>query len=48
MLSALTSTKCQNEMQRCTMQPNKSVNTDAQGRPLLRRSSSLGAGYVQR
>jgi hypothetical protein len=30
------------------LSPNKSVNTDAQGRPLLRRSNSLGAGYVQR
>jgi hypothetical protein len=29
-------------------QANKSVNTDAQGRPLLRRSKSLGAGYVRR
>jgi hypothetical protein len=27
---------------------NKSVNTDAQGRPRLRRSNSLGAGYLQR
>jgi hypothetical protein len=30
------------------MRHNKSVNTDVQGRPLLRRSNSLGAGYVQR
>jgi hypothetical protein len=30
------------------VRPNKSVNTDAQGRPLLRRSHSLGAGYVRR
>jgi hypothetical protein len=30
------------------LQANKSVNTDAQGRPILRRSNSLGAGYVQR
>jgi hypothetical protein len=32
---------------RC-VQADSSVNTDAQGRPLLRRSNSLGAGYVQR
>jgi hypothetical protein len=30
------------------LRPNKSVNTDAQGRPHLRCSNSLGAGYVQR
>jgi hypothetical protein len=30
------------------MLPNKSVNADAQGRPHLRCSYSLGAGYVRR
>jgi hypothetical protein len=30
------------------MKANKSVNTDAQGRPRLRRSNSLVAGYLQR
>jgi hypothetical protein len=30
------------------MLSNKSVNTDAQGRPRLRRSNSLCAGYLQR
>jgi hypothetical protein len=30
------------------MPPNKSVNTDAQRRPRLRRSHLLGAGYVRR
>jgi hypothetical protein len=30
------------------MPHNRSVNADAQGRPRLRRSSALGAGYVQR
>ena len=30
------------------VQPNKSVNTDAQGRPHLWCSNSLFAGYVQR
>jgi hypothetical protein len=28
--------------------PNKSINTDAQGRPPLRGSDSLVAGYLQR
>jgi hypothetical protein len=27
---------------------NRSVNSDAQGRPSLRRSDSLDAGYVRR
>jgi hypothetical protein len=30
------------------MRANRSVNADAQGRPPLRGSNSLGAGYVRR